>query len=101
MKSLIVSNTHKNRGEVVNLDFTDRAHYYKDQKDRLYTLNDFVDINSLDHEQAKANVMLDYWALVYSTILEHKRKEVASEQRASNFGTDADNSNILSRILER
>ena len=54
MKSLIVTNTHKNRGEVVEIQFTDQKYYYSDEQGRLYTTNDFVDTDSIDHEQAKA-----------------------------------------------
>lgn len=75
MKSLIVTNTHKNRGEVVDLSFTEQAYYYSDEQGRCYTINDFVDIDSIDHEQAKADRLIDYWTMVSMTIAEFKRKE--------------------------
>ena len=75
MKSLIVTNTHKNRGEVVDVQFTEHARYYSDEQGRLYTINDFVEIDAIDHEQAKADLLSDYWAVVSQTIQEFKRTE--------------------------
>ena len=58
MKSLIVTNTHNNRGEAVDLSFTEQAYYYSDEQGRCYTINDFVALDTLEHELAtkKKNV---------------------------------------------
>lgn len=76
MKSLIVTNTHKNRGEVVDLSFTEQAYYYSDEQGRCYTINDFVDVDSVDHEQMKAEKLIEYWTMVLDTIREFKKGEV-------------------------
>ena len=75
MKSLIVTNTHKNRGEVVDLSFTEQAYYYSDEQGRCYTINDFVDVDSVDHEQMKAEKLIEYWTMVLDTIREFKKGE--------------------------
>ena len=77
MKSLIVTNTHKNRGEVVDLSFTEQAYYYSDEQGRCYTINDFVDIDSIDHEQMKAEKLIEYWTMVSQTIQNYKKTEVS------------------------
>lgn len=79
MKSLIVTNTHKNRGEVVDLSFTEQAYYYADEQGRVYTINDFVDVDAIDHEQMKADKLIDYFTVVSQTIAEFKRNEVQDE----------------------
>lgn len=79
MKSLIVTNTHKNRGEVVDVQFTDHARFYSDEQGRLYTINDFVEIDAIDHEQAKAEKLIEYWSMVYQTIQTFKLNEVEDE----------------------
>jgi len=81
MKSLIVTNTHKNRGEVVEIQFTDQRYYYSDEQGRCYTTNDFVDVDMVDHEQAKADLLSDYWAVVSQTIQEFKLNEVKDESK--------------------
>ena len=75
MKSLIVTNTHKNRGEVVDLSFTEQAYYYSDEQGRCYTINDFVDVDSVDHEQMKSEKLIEYWTIVLDTIREFKKGE--------------------------
>lgn len=79
MKSLIVTSTHKNRGEVVDLSFTEQAYYYSDEQGRVYTINDFVEIDAIDHEQVKADLLSNYWAVVSQTIQEFKRTEAKDE----------------------
>lgn len=79
MKSLIVTNTHKNRGEVVDLSFTEQAYYYADEQGRYYTINDFVDIEAIDHEQAKADKLIEYWTMVSMIICEFKNNEVSHD----------------------
>jgi hypothetical protein len=79
MKSLIVTNTHKNRGEVVEIQFTDQKYYYSDEQGRLYTTNDFVDTDSIDHEQAKAEKLIEYWTVVSQTIQEFREKEAVHD----------------------
>ena len=79
MKSLIVTNTHKNRGEVVEIQFTDQRYYYSDEQGRCYTTNDFVDVDTVGHEQAKADKLIEYWTMVSQTIQEFKRKEAENE----------------------
>lgn len=77
MKSLIVTNTHKNRGEVVDVQFTEHARYYSDEQGRLYTINDFVDVDAIDHEQEKSEKLIEYWTMVSQTIQEFKRMEAS------------------------
>ena len=77
MKSLIVTNTHKNRGEVVDLSFTEQAYYYSDEQGRCYTINDFVDVDSVDHEQMKSEKLIEYWTMVSQTIQNYKKTEVS------------------------
>lgn len=79
MKSLIVTNAHKNRGEVVDIQFTEQKYYYADEQGRLYTMNDFVDVDAIDHEQAKAEKLIEYWTVVSQTIREFREKEVKDE----------------------
>lgn len=79
MKSLIVTNTHKNRGEVVDLSFTEQAYYYSDEQGRCYTINDFVDVEAIDHEQIKAEKLIEYWTMVSMTICEFKNNEVSHD----------------------
>ena len=78
MKSLIVTNTHKNRGEVVDLSFTEQAYYYSDEQGRCYTINDFVDVDSVDHEQMKSEKLIEYWTMVLDTIREFKKGEAVA-----------------------
>ena len=75
MLSLIVTNTHKNKGEVVDLDFTDQKYYYSDDQGRVYTLNDFVDVDAINHEQAKAIKLIEYSTGVLEAIQKYKRLE--------------------------
>jgi hypothetical protein len=84
MKSLIVTNTHNNRGEVVDLDFTEQKYYYADESGRCYTINDFVDVDAILHEQAKADRLIEYWTLVSCTILQFLSKERVENEKLGN-----------------
>lgn len=79
MKSLIVTNTHKNRGEVVDIQFTEQKYYYADEQGRLYTTNDFVDVDAIDHEQVKAEKLIEYWTVVSQTIQEFREVEAINK----------------------
>ena len=80
MVTLIITDTHNNRGEVVDVQFTDHARFYSDEQGRLYTINDFVEVESIDHEQAKAEKLIEYFTVVSQTIREFREKEAKDER---------------------
>jgi hypothetical protein len=76
MKVLIVTDTHKNCGDEVDVNFTEQRHFYSDDQGRMYTMNDFVDVDSIDYELAKARKLIEYWTVVSRTIEGFKKNEV-------------------------
>ena len=80
MTALIVTNVHNNRGEVKEIEFTDKAYYYSDDDGKLYSINDFVDVDAILHEHAKADRLVEYWTLVSCTILQFLAKERAENE---------------------
>jgi len=81
MKALIITQINNNRGEVVDLFFTDSAYHYADAKGLLYMMNDFVELGTIDHEQKKALKMVKYWVDVVQTIAIYKSKERAENEK--------------------
>lgn len=103
MIALIVTDTHKNRGSVLDMQFTDHSKLYSDGTEKLYTMNDFVDLDTVLHEYDKAERMIEYWTLVAITIREHLAKHPKGDDedeksvlcnRANNFISDG-------RLVER
>lgn len=92
MLALIVTETHKNRGEVVNLNFTDRAYCYADENGCVYHMHDFVELDSILHELDKADALAEYWTIVSRTISEYLRKQPKevedNEKPIGFFGVD-------------
>lgn len=71
MKIIVVTDVHKNRGEVLEVNHTGQSQFYSDEDGRMYHINDIVDVELMDHEQDKADRLAEYWTKVSMTIQEH------------------------------
>ena len=61
MKALVVTNTHGMYGKEVEVQSTAKAQHYVDDQNRLFRINDIVDIETVDHELEKSIKLMEYW----------------------------------------
>ena len=72
MKALVVTNTHGMYGKEVEVQSTSKAQHYVDGQDRLYHINDIVNVEEVEHELEKSIKLMNYWEGVKVAINRYK-----------------------------
>jgi hypothetical protein len=61
MKVLVVTNTHGMYVKEIEVQSTSKAQHYVDDQDRLYHINDIVNVEDVEHELEKSIKLMKYW----------------------------------------
>ena len=68
MKALVVTNKHGMYGMEIEVQSAAKAQHYVDDQNRLYHINDIVNVEDVEHEFEKALTLTKYWNGVVNAI---------------------------------
>ena len=61
MKALVVTNKHGMYGKEIEVQSAAKSQHYVDDQNRLYHINDIVNVEDVIHEREKSIKLMKYW----------------------------------------